>query len=53
MKKKLKYSSISISDALIEELYKKHEDNTGLDSNFISKKALIHHVLFKYLEDKK
>jgi len=51
--KKLKWSSIPIDDLLIEHAFKRHEKETGLQSEYISKRALVAHILSEYIKGDK
>lgn len=47
-KKKLKYSSVSISDELLEQCFKRHEEESGLMREYVSKKNIVNLILMIY-----
>lgn len=47
-KKKLKYSSVSISDELLEQCFKRHEEESGLMKEYVSKKNIVNLILTIY-----
>lgn len=49
-KKKLKYSSVSISDELLEACYKRHEEESGFQREYISKKNIVSLILSIYAQ---
>lgn len=53
VKKKLKWSSIPIEDEVIEACYKQHAKNTGIQSEYISKRALVNYILVQFAKEVK
>jgi hypothetical protein len=46
--KKLNYSIIKVSDALLEECFARHEQLTGIQREYVSKQILLNLILSNY-----
>lgn len=52
MKKKLSYSSIPIDDTTITKIIKRYSEETGIQSEYITKRAIVNLVLTNYANGK-
>ena len=52
MKKKLSYSSIPIGDVTIEKITKRYSEETGIPTEYISKKSICNLILANYANGK-
>jgi hypothetical protein len=53
MKKKLSFSLVRVSDTLLEECFAKHEEQTGMQREYISKQTIVNLILSKYVKEGK
>jgi len=51
-KKKLSYSSIPVDDVTINKITKRYSDETGIQSEYITKRSIVNMILANYANGK-